>query len=50
MENYSRPVKNLIDNFGYAAERYGNHPLFLFERGKVDYEISYKILTETVIV
>ena len=46
MQNYTRPVKNLIDNFAYAAERYGNHTLFLFERGKVDYEISYKAFYE----
>ena len=46
MENYLRPVKNLIDNFGYAAERFGDHPLFKFERARVDYEISYKAFYE----
>ena len=42
METYTRTVKNLLDNFGYAAERFGDHPLFKFERAKVDYEITYK--------
>ena len=37
-----RKVQNLFDNFAYAAERYGDHILFQFERAKVDYEISYK--------
>ena len=42
MENYTRPVKNLIDNFAYAAERFDDHTLFMFERARKDYEISYK--------
>ena len=42
MEIYNRPVKNLFDNFAFAAEKFGDHPLFKFERAKVDYEISYK--------
>ena len=42
MEQNIRKVQNLFDNFAYAAERYGDHILFQFERAKVDYEISYK--------
>ena len=42
MELNNRPVKNLYDNYALAAENYGDHPLFLFERAKVDHEISYK--------
>ena len=41
-----RKVQNLFDNFAYAAERYGDHILFQFERAKVDYEISYKEFSE----
>lgn len=46
MEQNIRKVQNLFDNFAYAAERYGDHILFQFERAKVDYEISYKEFSE----
>ena len=41
MELNRRPVRSLIDNVKLAAENYGDHCLFAFERNKVDYEISY---------
>ncbi len=46
MEIYNRPVENLFDNFAFAAEKFGNKPLFCFERAKIDYEISYKEFSE----
>jgi long-chain acyl-CoA synthetase len=46
MEIYNRPVKNLFDNFAFAAEKFGGKPLFCFARAKVDYEISYREFSE----
>ena len=46
MEIYNRPVANLYDNYAFAAEKFGNKPLFCFARAKVDYEISYKEFSE----
>jgi long-chain acyl-CoA synthetase len=46
MEIYNRPVKNLFDNFAFAAEKFGAKPLFCFARAKVDYEISYREFSE----
>ena len=46
MEIYNRPVESLYDNFAFAAEKFGNKPLFCFERAKIDYEISYKEFAE----
>ena len=42
MDIREKLVHSLIENFELANYKYGNHSLFLFERGKVDYEISYK--------
>lgn len=42
MDIREKLVHSLIENFELANYKYGNHKLFLFERGKVDYEISYK--------
>ena len=46
MEIYNRPVANLYDNYAFAAEKFGDKPLFCFARAKVDYEISYKEFSE----
>ena len=46
MEIYNRPVENLFDNYAFAAEKFGDKPLFCFARAKVDYEISYKEFSE----
>ena len=48
MTNYVRPVTSLYDNYALAAERFGNKPLFMFERAKKDYEISYTEFAEYV--
>ena len=42
MDIREKLVHSLIENFELANYKYGNHSLFLFERGKVDCEISYK--------
>lgn len=42
MQNYIRPVMSLFDNYALAAERFGDHTLFAFERSKNDFEISYR--------
>ena len=36
------PVRSLYHNVELASQKYGNHPLFAFERHKIDYEISYR--------
>ncbi len=41
MELKDKLVHSLYENIENAAEKYGDHILFAFERGKVDYEISY---------
>lgn len=48
MESNNRPVRSLYDNIVYAAEKFGDHCLFAFERNKVDYEISYVEFSEYV--
>ena len=48
MAIYNRPVQSLYDNYALAAEKFGDHPLFVFERGKVDFEISYSEFAEYV--
>ena len=45
---YSKPVTSLYDNYTQAAEKFGNKPLFMFERAKNDYEISYTEFAEYV--
>ncbi len=48
MKIHNRPVRSLYDNVALAAEKFGDHPLFAFERAKTDYEISYKEFHEYV--
>ena len=42
------PVRSLYHNVELAAEKYGSHTLFAFERNKTDYEISYEEFYEYV--
>ena len=35
------PVRSLYHNIELASQKYGDHPLFAFERNRTDYEISY---------
>ena len=42
------PVRSLHHNLELAAQKYGNHTLFAFERNKTDYEISYEAFFEYV--
>lgn len=35
------PVRSLYHNVELASQKYGDHPLFAFERHRNDYEISY---------
>ena len=35
------PVRSLYHNIELASQKYGDHPLFAFERNRNDYEISY---------
>lgn len=35
------PVRSLYQNVELAAQKYGEHTLFAFERNRTDYEISY---------
>ena len=42
MELKDKLVHSLYENIELAAEKYGDHTLFAFERGRVDYEISYR--------
>jgi long-chain acyl-CoA synthetase len=42
MDLREKRVRSLIENFELASLKYGAHTLFVFERAKVDYEISYK--------
>ena len=37
----SVPVRSLYHNIELASRKYGDHPLFAFERNRTDYEISY---------
>lgn len=48
MEIKNRPVRSLYDNVALAAEKFGDHCLFEFERAKVDYKISYREFHEYV--
>ena len=36
------PIRSLYQNVELAAQKYGDHPLFAFERNRTDYEISYE--------
>lgn len=42
MEVINRPVRSLFDNVQLAAEKFGDHNLFMFERARADHEISYR--------
>ena len=42
MDLKERKVHSLLENFELAGLKYGDHTLFMFERAKVDHEISYK--------
>ena len=42
------PVRSLYHNIELAAQKYGAHTLFAFERNKTDYEISYEEFLEYV--
>ena len=40
------PVRSLYNNIELASQKYGDHPLFAFERNRTDYEISYNEFLE----
>ena len=42
------PVRSLYQNVELASQKYGERPLFAFERHKTDYEISYNEFYEYV--
>ena len=42
------PVRSLYQNVELAAQKYGSHTLFAFERNKTDYDISYEEFLEYV--
>ncbi len=42
------PVRSLYHNIELASQKYGEHPLFAFERNRNDYEISYTEFYEYV--
>ncbi len=48
MDLKERKVHSLLENFELAGLKYGDHTLFMFERAKVDHEISYKDFYEYV--